>query len=86
MADFSQLAHRVVQATIAATEPNEQEADDPQTPAQVNGHKGGKKGGPARAAKLTAERRSEIAKRAAAARWAPKAASSSEPVSQPEPA
>lgn len=70
MADFSQLAHRVVQATIAATEPNEQEADDPQTAAQVNGSNGGRKGGPARAAKLTAEQRSAIARKAAQARWA----------------
>jgi hypothetical protein len=33
------------------------------------GRKGGLKGGKARAAKLTAEQRSEIAKRAASARW-----------------
>ena len=33
------------------------------------GRKGGLKGGKARAAKLTAEQRSEIAKKAAAARW-----------------
>jgi hypothetical protein len=69
MADFSQLAHRVVQATIAATEPSEPVLEDPQTPAQVNGRNGGKKGGPARAAKLTAEQRSEIARKAARARW-----------------
>lgn len=47
MADFSQLAHRVVQATIDATEPGE-----PQTPAQVNGRKG------ARPTKLPVEQRS----------------------------
>lgn len=69
MADFSQLAHRVVQATIDATEPGEPAPADPQTPAQVNGRNGGRKGGPARAAKLTAVQRSEIAKRAAQARW-----------------
>ncbi len=34
--------------------------------------KGGKSGGPARAAALTPERRSEIAKKAAAARWGKK--------------
>jgi hypothetical protein len=34
------------------------------------GKRGGPKGGKARAAKLTPERRSEIAKKAAAARWA----------------
>jgi hypothetical protein len=33
------------------------------------GRRGGLKGGKARAAKLTAEERSEIAKKAAAARW-----------------
>ncbi len=33
------------------------------------GKKGGKKGGPARAQKLTPERRSEIARRAARKRW-----------------
>jgi hypothetical protein len=33
------------------------------------GRKGGKKGGPARAAKLTAEQRSESARRAVQARW-----------------
>ncbi len=34
------------------------------------GRQGGLIGGPSRAAKLTPERRSEIAKKAAAARWA----------------
>lgn len=33
------------------------------------GHLGGKKGGPARAKKLTPAQRSEIAKKAAEARW-----------------
>lgn len=40
-------------------------------PAAVElGKLGGKKGGPARAAKLSKRRRSDIAKRAAQARWA----------------
>jgi hypothetical protein len=69
MADFSQLAHKVVQAAIDATEPGEPGSEEPQTPAQVNGRNGGRKGGPARAAKLTAEQRSEIARNAARARW-----------------
>jgi len=34
------------------------------------GRKGGKKGGPARAARLSAEERSESARRAVLARWA----------------
>jgi len=39
-------------------------------PAAVSlGRRGGLKGGPARAAKLTAEERSKIGKRAARARW-----------------
>jgi hypothetical protein len=66
MADFNQLAYRVVQATIERDEPV---SEQPQTPAQVNGRKGGKKGGKARAEKLTPEQRSEIARKAAAARW-----------------
>jgi len=33
------------------------------------GRLGGKKGGPARAAKLTSEQRSDIARRAAVVRW-----------------
>jgi hypothetical protein len=36
------------------------------------GRRGGLKGGPARAKKLTKEQRSEIAKKAAQARWAKK--------------
>ena len=44
---------------------------DGKNPAAVAlGRLGGKKGGPARAAKLTKKQRSEIAKRAARARWA----------------
>jgi len=34
------------------------------------GRKGGKKGGPARAAKLTAEQRREVSRNASKARWA----------------
>jgi hypothetical protein len=48
----------------------------PETPAKnpaavALGKLGGAKGGKARAAKLSPERRSEIAKRAALARWGP---------------
>lgn len=49
------------------------EAEEPpreKNPAAVAlGRLGGKKGGPARAAKLSPERRSEIARKAAKARW-----------------
>ncbi len=37
--------------------------------ARILGHFGGKQGGKARAASLTQEQRSEIARKAAAARW-----------------
>ena len=56
-----------------STDPDNQ-GDDPyegKNPAAVElGRLGGKVGGKARAAKLTPEQRSEIAKKAAQARWA----------------
>lgn len=63
MADLNQMAYRVVQH---ATDP---ESKKPETPAQVSGRAGGRKGGKARAAKLSAAERSKIAKKAAQARW-----------------
>ncbi len=48
----------------------EEDANQEKNPAAVAlGRLGGKKGGPARAAKLTPEQRKEIARKAAAARW-----------------
>ena len=48
-----------------------QDPDEGKDPKAVRaGRLGGKKGGPARKAKLSPERRSEIAKKAARARWA----------------
>jgi hypothetical protein len=50
------------------------DASDGKNPAAVAlGRRGGLKGGKARAAKLTKEQRSEIAKKAASARWKKKA-------------
>jgi hypothetical protein len=49
------------------------------------GRKGGKKGGPARAAKLTPEQRSESARKAVQARWS-KAQRGSEEMSEAAPA
>lgn len=64
--DVSQLAHAVVRAATVG----EPELDDGKNPAAVAlGRLGGKKGGAARAAKLSPERRKEIAQKAAAARW-----------------
>ena len=55
-----------------ATDPTDKGVDpyEGKNPAAVElGRLGGQKGGKARAAKLTASRRSEIAKKAAGARW-----------------
>ena len=66
--DPNQLAKLI--ADIATGEVTETKTDDGKDPAAVAlGRKGGLKGGDARAKKLTAEQRSEIAKKAAASRW-----------------
>ena len=68
--DLNQLAASIVaQATGEEEEPEQPEKN----PAAVAlGKLGGQKGGPARAKKLTAKRRSEIAKKAAQSRWGKK--------------
>jgi hypothetical protein len=66
--DPNQLAKMIADLTTRTTT----EADPDQgkdVKAVAKGRKGGVKGGHARAATLTAGRRSEIARRAAAARW-----------------
>lgn len=66
--DFNQIAAAIVDA--ATGDEPETPAEDTRDPAAVSlGRRGGLKGGKARAAKLTPEKRSEIAKKAAAARW-----------------
>jgi hypothetical protein len=76
--DFNVTAFRVLQEATAepeaAPEPEQPEmtAEERRAAAKALGSRGGKKGGPARAAKLTAEERSAIAKKAAAARWSHK--------------
>lgn len=67
--DLNQLAHRIVAiATGDATETPP--ATTSKDPAAVElGKRGGLKGGRARAAKLTPERRAQIARRAATKRW-----------------
>lgn len=74
--DSSQASHRILEMIIAKTEADAPEPDEPveitpemRAAAAAFGRIGGKKGGPARAAKLTGERKSEIARIAAAARW-----------------
>jgi hypothetical protein len=72
--DFTQTAAAVVSQSIGESlfdgkplhDPNE--GKDPQ--AVERGRQGGLKGGTARAEKLTAKRRKQIAKKAAKSRWA----------------
>ncbi len=66
--DTQQLARSVLDAIVPDAEPKE---DQPKkNPAAVAlGRLGGLKGGKARAASLSKKKRSEIAKKAAAARW-----------------
>jgi hypothetical protein len=67
-ADVNQLAYAIVQAaTNEEPEPEEQPTKNPA--AVALGRLGGLKGGKARKESLTPERRKEIAKKAASARW-----------------
>jgi hypothetical protein len=61
--DFTQIALDVVRRATGET------AEQVPTKRQTRARKGGLVGGAARAAKLTAEQRTEIAKVAAQARW-----------------
>lgn len=74
--DFAVTAFRVVQEATKEPEASEAEPAEPAvTPEERHaaavtlGKLGGKKGGAARAAKLTPEQRSEIARIAAGVRW-----------------
>lgn len=67
--DANQLAHFIIQAATGEVELPENK-DDGKNPAAVAlGRLGGLKGGKARAAKLTREKRAAIAKNAALSRW-----------------
>lgn len=69
--DFNSRAFQTVALLTgtASLEPEPEPEDPVKAAAVLLGRKGGLKGGKARAAKLTPEERSEIAKKAAAARW-----------------
>ena len=74
--DHQQIARAVLDAVVPDAEPTAEKAE--KNPAAVAlGRLGGLKGGKARAAKLTAKKRAEIAKKAAAARWKQTAKTSS---------
>ncbi len=69
--DINELAAALVNEAVSEDSPVP--VDDGKDPNAVAlGRKGGKKGGAARAAALTPERRREIAQKAVAARWANK--------------
>jgi hypothetical protein len=73
--DFAVNAFRVFQQASGTPEPEESSPEEEPDIGDKNPHAvalgrlGGKKGGKARAKKLTPEQRSEIAKKAIAARW-----------------
>lgn len=66
--DLNQLAKRILDETTG-DEPKTEPPPAKNEAAVALGKLGGKKGGAARAAALTPEQRSEIAKKAAAIRW-----------------
>jgi hypothetical protein len=66
--DVNELAAAIVDAATREPEP-ESEAPEKNPAAVALGRLGGRKGGKARAEKLSAKKRSEIAKKAARARW-----------------
>lgn len=70
--DVNELAARILAEATGDQAPQESEDEKPEKNAAAVelGRKGGLKGGKARAEKMTPERRSEIAKRAADTRWA----------------
>jgi hypothetical protein len=77
--DFAVTAYRVFRQAIGEESEAEQGKGRPEATAEerhaaavILGRRGGKSGGPARAKKLTAEERSDIARRAALARWSRK--------------
>jgi hypothetical protein len=69
--DFNSLAHQLVAELTGTAEPQpELEPEDPlRAAAAALGRRGGLKGGKARAAKLTPEERSAIARKAAMTRY-----------------
>lgn len=71
--DVSEIAKSIVDKVADDVESVKEPAEPEKNPAAVAlGRLGGKKGGPARAKKLTRERRSEIARKAARTRWSKK--------------
>ena len=68
--DLNALASAVVDEATGSDVPEPEFVDERNPHAVALGRLGGRKGGKARAAKLTSEQRSEIARDAARKRWA----------------
>jgi hypothetical protein len=68
--DVNQLAHKTLQIAIGEDVEPEPKPGEGKDPAAVAlGRKGGLKGGKARWAKVSKKKRSELARKAAQARW-----------------
>ena len=68
--DLNQLAKLIVDTSTGQVPKQDRPAEKPKNKAAVElGKLGGRKGGKARAAKLSDEQRREIARKAAQARW-----------------
>lgn len=67
--DTNRLAKSIVDIATGESEDTQTEQDLIKAAAAALGRKGGLKGGVARAAALSPKKRSDIAKKAAAARW-----------------
>jgi hypothetical protein len=68
--DFNQIAAQIVQAATEPSKPTAKEKPRKKNPAAVAlGRLGGLRGGKARAQKLSAKKRSDIARNAAKVRW-----------------
>ena len=68
--DPSKMAKKIIDLATSDEKLEDEERDDGKDPAAVAlGRKGGLKGGKARAANMTAEKRSKAALKAAKARW-----------------
>lgn len=74
--DINEVAFDVVRRATDPEAPtpgeSDSQSDDGKDPAAVElGRRGGKKGGPARARRMTPEQRREAARKAARGRWGP---------------
>jgi len=68
--DPNEAVARILREATGESKPEKPKPERDKDPAAVDlGRRGGLKGGKARAAKLTPEQRSEIARKAAKARW-----------------